>query len=43
MPFELGGVFHPTIIELDTEWYIAFSETKFWLHTKTKYKVLMLQ
>lgn len=41
--FELGGSFHPGNIELDTEWYVTFSGTKFWLHTKVKYRVLLLQ
>lgn len=40
---ELGGAFHPANIELDTEWYVALGGTKFWLHTKTKYSVLLLR
>jgi hypothetical protein len=40
--FELGGVFYPANLELDTEWYVAFGGTKFWLHIKTKYQVLLL-
>jgi len=40
--FELGNVFWPTNMELDTEWYVAFGGVKFWLHSKTKYRVLLL-
>ncbi|MEB3104056.1 DUF5348 domain-containing protein [Ferviditalea candida] len=40
--FELGGVFYPASLELDTEWYVAFGGTKFWLHTKIKYRVLLM-
>jgi hypothetical protein len=40
--FELGNVFCPANVELDTEWYVAFGGMKFWLHTKTKYRVLLL-
>ena len=40
--FELGSVFLPTNVELDTEWYVTFGGVKFWLHTKAKYHVLLL-
>jgi len=40
--FELGNVFWPANWELDTEWYAAFGGVKFWLHTKTIYRGLLL-
>lgn len=40
--FELGSLFFPANLELDTEWYVTFGGVKFWLHTKTKYRVLLL-
>lgn len=40
--FELGDVYYPANLELDTEWYVKFGKTRFWLHTKTIYRVLLL-
>jgi hypothetical protein len=42
MLFQVGETFIPTNIELDTEWVVRFGETKFWLHRKTEYRVMML-
>lgn len=39
---QVGDGFYPTILELDTEWYVMFKETKFWLHRKAKYKAWVL-
>lgn len=36
---QIGQKFLPTHVELDTEWYVRFGETKFWLHRKTRYLI----
>ncbi len=42
MLFQVGETFIPTNVELDTEWYVKFGDTRFWLHRKAAYKVMML-
>lgn len=39
---QIGNAYLPSSIELDTEWYVRFGDSKYWLHRKTIYKVLLL-
>ncbi|MDQ0114115.1 DUF5348 domain-containing protein [Paenibacillus harenae] len=39
MLFRVGESLIPSNLEIDTEWYVKFGDTKFWLHRKAKYRV----
>ncbi len=39
MMFQVGKFFIPSNLEVDSEWYVKFGDTKFWLHRKATYRV----
>lgn len=39
MLFQVGKNYLPSNLELDTEWFVRFGDSKFWLHRNTKYRV----
>jgi hypothetical protein len=36
---QVGKHFLPSNVELDTEWFVKFGDSKFWLHRHASYRV----
>lgn len=36
---QVGKHFLPSNLELDTDWFVKFGDSKFWLHRRAKYRV----